>query len=134
MQVLSFSVARSETLFRHGCTAARLGLLAALAVAGSLPAALAETNRTPKPSGSGMTCRCTCMSLGGAFGGEKNLNWTGSRSDCQSLSGTACKLDKPDSAGNNYGSSTGCDVILAKPAPKSNLKAVDPNAPKLQSN
>lgn len=91
-------------------------------------AAIAAPNTTPKSDGSGMSCRCTCTTLAGAYGGDKNINWTGSRGDCQALSGTACKLNKPDKDGNNYGSSTGCDVILTFQPPKGNrLKNIDPN-------
>ena len=86
----------------------------------------AAPNTTPKSEG-GMSCRCTCTTIGGAYRGDKNINWTGSRGDCQALSGTACKLNKPDSHGNNYGSSTGCDVILTFQPPKGNrLKNIDP--------
>lgn len=105
----------------------RLSAMAGSALLALTLAATAAPNTTPKSDG-GMSCRCTCTTLGGAYGGDKNINWTGSRGDCQALSGTACKLDKPDSQGNNYGSSTGCDVILTFTPPKGNrLKNFDPN-------
>lgn len=84
--------------------------------------ALAAPNQTPNTEGNSMTCRCACMTIGGGYGGDKRISWTGTRGDCQALSGTACRLDKPDSQGNSYGSSTGCDIILIRTQPKDQIR------------
>lgn len=82
-------------------------------------AASAAPNRTPTGEGGGQSCRCTCMTLGKTIGGFKTqAGYTGTRADCQSLNGAACRLDKPDKEGNNYGSASSCDIILVRPKPK----------------